>query len=165
MRNLLIRCKEPKPAGGSNAAPRSDRLSEFHSGIPWRVALQQSSPPLSRTERLCKTTCTQCEKISANGKRCSFSVSQKFRTPHYPRLSASICGQYCLSYNLSIRPRHFGCGPAALSSSAAHSTFPASFPISLAIWLQWPPRGRLELASAVPAGVPVMRRSAAVLAN
>jgi hypothetical protein len=73
----------------------------FHPGIPWRVALQQSSPPLPRTLRSCLTTSPRWYKITPNGEVRSFSVSHPKGSPHekinhlvwligvYPRSSAA----------------------------------------------------------------------------
>jgi hypothetical protein len=72
--------------------PRRIVSMSFHPGIPWRVALQQSSPPLSRTLRSCLTTSPRCYKITANGEVRSSSVSHPKGSPHHLRLSALICG-------------------------------------------------------------------------
>src|SRR6476661_3064916 len=62
--------------------PRRIVSMSFHPAIPWRVALQQSSPPLSRTLRSCLTTSPRCYKITANGEVRSSSVSHPKGSPH-----------------------------------------------------------------------------------
>src|SRR5215469_14348200 len=51
--------------------------NEFQRGIPWRVALQQSPPPLSPLYSFCNKEVLFVQKISANGNCRTSQLSQK----------------------------------------------------------------------------------------
>ena len=61
---------------GSRRPPRQLIGMSFRPGIPWRVALQQSQPPLSRPEPLCNHKGSSVEQFSADGTCLTDTVSQ-----------------------------------------------------------------------------------------
>ena len=62
--------------GEADRPPRRLIGMSFRLGIPWRVALQQSLPPLSQPEPLCNDKEWSVEQFSADGTCLTDSVSQ-----------------------------------------------------------------------------------------
>src|SRR5882762_1710892 len=62
---------------GDRRPPRTLIGMSFRLGIPWQVALQQSLPPLSRSQLFCNNRVSSVEEISADGTCLTSSLSQK----------------------------------------------------------------------------------------
>ena len=66
--------------------PRSHRCDQFQPGIPRRVALQQSSPPLPRPTLMLNPQLPFVQKIPANGIQGLFPLSHSRGSPHGLRI-------------------------------------------------------------------------------
>jgi hypothetical protein len=64
-------------AGAETISTPATHRNEFQQGIPWRVALQQSPPPLSPPISFYNSGRLFAEQNAANGKLSNFSLSQE----------------------------------------------------------------------------------------
>src|SRR6266566_4653980 len=84
--------REAKVAGSSpTAAPRLIVPMSLRLAIPWRVALQQSSPPLHQPGVILKQKEQLGKENPLNGKCASSQLSQPRGSPHQPVWVVFFC--------------------------------------------------------------------------